>query len=651
MGSHKHQTVPFILNNGTVMTNGQSAKLAKGQFGIIQIDRSSATALGQKVSNVIPTTPKEREFQLAIGAPELTPSKQTSNQSWKSRPFKLSEVLDISVSAPKIGITLDKWLFGYNGKAGSEIILKNGDVEVIDITLEGDAIGMLGYEDSQVTVQLILQAPNEGTFTMHEIVEKGVEELKRTTLKGNVPITEYVKITPINNENTATVAGVSYTFFTLTVTDEGRLSDLALVQAQYPAYDVKQTDYKDGKSTYTVIAPAGTSLSNYVQTFVSTADVDCDGIPEITTNTVSTAWVTGNTCKAAYENYTIQLADTKCGDNRLAELQANYPNLSILVNTAQQRQTVTLTGTSGTGNIVINGINYLTTFNTNLTTTASNFASTHALVLLDKGITVTASSGVLTFTANTGVFPLITFSNATLTLGATLGSVTGIGAIDEFLCQTVYRTKVLTNIVCEDCDPMLRDLFVSEQPSSFEFVDWVKDSKIYSESAKMGIMLEGKEFVFSGTEEYREDIPFAYTSTRIYVANQAPGMVNESYNIGTNGRIALKNLSRATDPVGLGKDLWMYEDYAWTYFTGFPKHKGNNYAKWVLGEESLLKPLNYYVMYSVKVRPVNLVQSFSGELVENIDYVIIAEVGKHAAVESYVNALATAAGLPTVSVY
>lgn len=651
MASHKHQTVPFILNNGTVMTNGQSTKLAKGQFGIIQIDRSVTTALGQKVSQTIPTTPKDREFQLAIGAPDLTPSKQTSNISWKSRPFKLSEVVDISVSAPKIGITLDKWLFGFNGTAGSEIVLKNGDVEVIDITLEGDAIGMLGYEDAQVTVQLILQAPNEGTFTMHEIVEKGVEELKRTTLKGGVPITEYVKITPINNQNTTTVVGVSYTFFTLTVADEGRLSDTALVQAQYPLYDVKQTDYRDGKSTYTILAPTGTVLTNYVQTTVTTKDEDCDGIPEITTATVSTAWVVDKSCKAVYENYTIQLADTKCEDDRLAELQAHYPNLNILINTAQQTQTVTLTGTSGTGNVIVNGVNYLATFNNNLNTTATNFVSTHSTALTALGITVTAPNGELTFTANTRTFPLISFANVTLTLGGTVGAVTGTGTVDKFLCQTVYRTKVLTNIVCEDCSPMLRDLFISEKPISFEFVDWIEDAKVYSEDAKMGIMLEGKELIFSGTEEFREDIPFAYTSTRIYIANQAPGKVNESYSIGTNGRIALKNLSRATDPVGLGKDLWMYEDYAWEYFTGFPKHKGNNYAKWALGEESLLKPLNYYVMYSVKVRPVNLSQSFSGELVENLDYIILAEVGKHTAVETYVNALATAVGLPTVTAY
>ena len=651
MASHKHQTVPFILNNGAVMTDGQSAKLAKGQFGIIQIDRTQATALGQKVSQTIPTTPKDKKFQLAVGAPDLTPSKQTSNQSWKSRPFKLSEVVDISVSAPKIGITLDKWLFGYNGKAGSEIVLKNGDVEVIDIVLGGEGIGMLGYEDAQVVVQLILQAPNEGAFTMHEIVENAVEELKRVKLKGNIPVTDYIKVSAINSENPVTVSGSDYTFFNLTVSDEGRLSDGALVQAQYPLHDVKQTDYRDGKSTYTILAPAGTVLANFIQSSVSLADANCDGEPEVTTSTVSTAWVAGDTCKASAEDYTIQLADTKCGSNRLAELQAHYPDLNILIDTPQQTQSVTLTGTSGTGNIVIDGVNYNVAFTTDLATSATNFDTSHSTALTALGIDVTVAGAVLTFTANSGSFPLISFSNTSGTLGATVGALAGSGAINEFLCQTVYRTKVFTNVVCEDCDPMLRDIFVSEKPSSFEFVDWEKEVKVYSETAKMGIMLEGKELIFSGSEEYREEIPFAYTSTRISIANQAPGKVNESYNVGTNGRIALKNLSRATDPVGLGKDLWMYEDYAWTYFTGFPKHKGNNYAKWVLGEESLLKPLNYYVMYSVKVRPVNLTQSFSGELVENMDYIILAEVGKHSAVETYVNALATAVGLPTVSAY
>lgn len=42
-------------------------------------------------------------------------------------------------------------------------------------------------------------------------------------------------------------------------------------------------------------------------------------------------WVDGDTCYAQTKKFTLQLKDNECGENRLAELQAYYPNLTITV--------------------------------------------------------------------------------------------------------------------------------------------------------------------------------------------------------------------------------------------------------------------------------------------------------------------------------
>jgi len=56
--------------------------------------------------------------------------------------------------------------------------------------------------------------------------------------------------------------------------------------------------------------------------------------------------------------------------------------------------TVTLTGTSGTANVNINGVDYLATFDTDLTTTAANFVTSHAATILAReGKIVVTSSG------------------------------------------------------------------------------------------------------------------------------------------------------------------------------------------------------------------------------------------------------------------
>ena len=58
----------------------------------------------------------------------------------------------------------------------------------------------------------------------------------------------------------------------------------------------------------------------------------------------------------------------------------------------KQKDTHSLTGISGTANIAINGLLYLATFATDLTTTATNFKNLHAAALLLRGIVVTSSA-------------------------------------------------------------------------------------------------------------------------------------------------------------------------------------------------------------------------------------------------------------------
>lgn len=54
-----------------------------------------------------------------------------------------------------------------------------------------------------------------------------------------------------------------------------------------------------------------------------------------------------------------------------------------------------LSGSSGTANVVINGVNYLATFSSSLVTTAANFVTTHAATLAGLNITVAASGSVI----------------------------------------------------------------------------------------------------------------------------------------------------------------------------------------------------------------------------------------------------------------
>lgn len=74
-----------------------------------------------------------------------------------------------------------------------------------------------------------------------------------------------------------------------------------------------------------------------------------------------------------------------------------------------QVDTATLTGTAGTANIAVNGVNYLATFATDLTTTATNFVTSHAATILarEHGIVVTSATTTIIFTAGTAGRPQV----------------------------------------------------------------------------------------------------------------------------------------------------------------------------------------------------------------------------------------------------
>lgn len=649
MASHAPQTILFATNNGLVMTDGYTSRLGKGQFGVV--DKGAApTALGQKVTNTFPTSDKNRLFELRLGAADLTVNRSQTNKSWSSVPFKLSEIVDISLAQPKMGISVDTFIVGYDGiNPDSALVLEAGDNEVLDVTLSGEAIGMLGYTDSSVTLKMHFTAPETGSFTMHQIVQEAIEDFKKITLMGGVPVTDYININPVNSTNPLTADGADYTFYNLTLTDEGKYTDLGLVQAQYPTQLVKREFYDGGKSTYVILAPTGTVLANYVATDVTLADANCDGDPEVTNTTTSTAWVVGDTCTAEAKTFTIQLADDECGVNKLAKLQAAYPELSIVVDTdsPNSKKTVTISGASGNMSLVIDGTTYTTAFTTDLTTTAAAFVTAHAAAILSAtGATVTSSGAVITITDATDSFPTITAVAGGLT--ETISALLPVGTSVAAACQTRYRTTVFSNVVCEECSPIMRDLFIAEAPAPFEFIDWVEETPVWDEDALMGIRFQGRVNIMSGSEEYRDEIPFIYSSTRLSIANEAPGTISESFASGRAGRFAVKLLSRAADPSGLGKDLRDLEERTRVYYTNAQRHEGNNYAKAVLGEESLLKPLKQYVTYSIRVRTNRFAQSWSGEVVENFNYLVAVELGRDTNIKAVINALATAAGLPTV---
>lgn len=371
----------------------------------------------------------------------------------------------------------------------------------------------------------------------------------------------------------------------------------------------------------------------------------------------NTAWVVGDTCNAVEETYSITLKDTTCGANRLAELQGNFSDLEIAVaqeDSLNSSQDLTLTGASGDADITITGTGaaYQAVFNTDLATTANDFVTAHAATILSaEGLVVTADAGVLTFTGLTVGFPTITIANTTPDLGGTLGAVTVIPQDVVGGCQTKYSTKVISNLVCEECDPIFKDFYTTDAPESYENNEWEKEVDATTQpngNCKCGIRIKGKTFILEGEEALRDIVGFTETSTKVRVSAGYPEEIREGIGQLPEGAYVGKYLSRWVPRTHLAGNLRDIENESRAYFRGLDYRK--DYLGRILrGETSNMEDqMKQYVQYTVSVSHFSHTQGFAGRINEDIDYHIFVEVGRHNAVEDLLNNLAANAGVETV---
>lgn len=315
---------------------------------------------------------------------------------------------------------------------------------------------------------------------------------------------------------------------------------------------------------------------------------------------------------------------------------------------------LTLTGTSGTANVNVNGTNYLATFNTNLTTTAANFVTAHAAAILaDTGIVVTSAAAVIHFIGAVDIVSAITILNATgdlsgtyavtLNLNGTMAAVTadftGSG------CQNKYEVLVTSNLVCDECDPVFLDFYITEAPGKYDETEWVKETTVVTTGTCLcGIRFRGKTFTISGDEALKDTVGFTETSTRIQVSAGYPTEIREGIGTIPEGTAAVTRFSIQKNRDNLGGHLWKMEEESYAYFLQRP-YRASYLSRVFLGEESVItNPRAQYIDYALEIQDTAYSSSFGGRESNNIIYHFFVEVGRHQALEDMLNKLAAAAG-------
>ena len=448
-----------------------------------------------------------------------------------------------------------------------------------------------------------------------------------------------------------TLDGVIYR---VTIEDDG--ADLSTTVDNLPGAvsgSVVKVGQNEGVGTYTVVLDnelTSAEIATYVGTVgaQSTAQITLLGsVADVCYDdtVTSTAWVAKNTCKASVRQYKIQLADGDCDGVTLAKLQANYPDLTIVQGayTGVARQTVTISGSSGDAVIAVNGTNYTTAYTSNPTATATAFVTAHAATILaETGLTVTSSGAVITFQGSAVAFPVIAGVAGGLT--ETVSAITYVTTATTGACQGVYSTNVVTNIVCDECDPVFVQKFKAEAPNSFDFKEWELVPLAPNQDALMGIRFTAKPFDMLPTEATIDQVPFFETSSTIKVSGGHIEDVISSFDPQFSNPFKVTRLSRKQDRDGLGYHLRQWEESSRMYFTGLQRHTNNLFAKAIFGEESVLKFDKQYVVYHVYIHDTKYSQGAGRSSDMATEYAIIAEFGRHEDIENYLNKLAVAAG-------
>lgn len=567
--AYKAKDLQFLSSpEGNVRTTGKSLTLGVGEIAFV--DTSKTTKDGVEILSDFTTLTKSSRLAIRTGEPNDYVSRSEDNKAVSTIPFRLKDVTNIYVDAPeRAGIKVDDFVIGFNGKDGSELSIDVSENEVIELCLKGDLIGQLGYPDSKFVARVNLTAPTEGVkgtdWTMQEIVENAWKELVNYKLPGNIPITNYVDITLVNSENAATLPGTPVVTYELKVSDNGTQTALGAVQAAYPDLEVKRISTESGVTTYYATSDA---LPGDYTPIAGGYIKGCEDCPADTTELTDAelanvckegaltpiVWIEGESCNFDTEAYTITLKDTECGEDRLAELQLAFPELTIAIST-----TILPTG-----------------------------------------------------------------------------------------CQTTYETTVNTNLVCDECSPIFRNLFESEGPSMYDNVAWEKADKVYDADAKMGIRVRGKRASLSGGEFLRDEMPFIDDSVEISLVGGFPTYTNESYLSGTNDRFTVKFFSRKAAAQNLGGNLRKYEEEAQMHFRGEKRYNGNNYAKFVKGQETRLEGLKQYIVYSVTIAPHAYESNFQQPQNGAYTYHFNVDIGKQVPLENMLNLLAAATGLDPI---
>lgn len=665
MGLNRAFDRPFFVINGAVKTTGGSLDLAKGQLALI--DQSVTTVNGAKVVASANGKAKDaKDFVLRLGVSDREPNRSYTNKDESTMPFSLNDIVGLTVSAPeRTEQSLDEVIIGYDGfNANTAFNFQTGDAYFrLSLELKGGAVAFRGGSGDSEVVNINVEVPECDPFNNCEdcdecgpvdcktITLEAIERLKRKQLSGGLTVDQLVDITPVFSCDTPAVLDeVPYDYYCLDVCDTGTDEALALVAAQYNT-KVIRTNRVGATSSYQLLLPREAGApEDFMQTIASLIK-GCEDCPE------GYSEVPGGFV------YAVTVEDD--GVDLTATLEAEVPNLvaGTVIKAEGQNYGVGYYTFVVTDKLKDSDISTLLSFDEAMST--ATFSKPFKVSSICDNRTVSKTAWTLCGTCNvieqtySIVLPDTECGNDRLDeLNSYYDTEVVIATVgeseDRQACQTRYLTTVVSNIVCDECDPIFKDYYITSAPESYDTYKWElvsTPSTLPSGNCLCGIRFKSREFILQGDEALRDLVGFTETSTQIRVAAGYPEEIREGIGRLPKGRYEPKYLSRWIPRTHLAGNLRAFENEGRAYFRGL-NYRKDYLGRLLRGETSNMEDESkQYIQYTLKVSHFNHTQSFAGRINEDINYDIFVEVGRHQAVEDLLNNLASNAGVATVQAF
>lgn len=601
----------------------------------------------------------EQRYVIRVGRNEMVQDRVSDDKAFSTPPFAIDEIIDVYASAPKTkDIKVDKVVFGYNG-VDDETAIKasKGDRIPVHIKLTGRPFELRGYTNGEVIIDDYITFdrcpglidscsecdPCESVDILPAVLEF-IERVSNQPIAGGAKVGDFVKITPIHKcetEASGTPVETPMNFYCLEMCDTGDAYALAQLKAAYPGLDIKLVDRRFSISKYKVMKE-GAKPADYEQKLSSILK-GCEECPEGYSEVegghiyVVTLEDEGADQSTAVE----ELTNAVPSSAKKAAAQNDGIGMYTVATTAKLKKSEIDTFIESHPTAKVTYITKTQDMCSNPTVTKHSWTACGSCKVSKEAYMITLPDdecGNSQLELLKAAYPYLTIED--------YGTPGG--------CQHSFKTTVVTNMVCEECDEIFKDFYKnSVAPESFMGRNWKKLGLVDSDNAviadplpkncKCGVMFEGIDYKVSPSDCLVDLITFEEGSVKIAVNGGYPDEQREGISTYYDP-IHTEYISHWAPRTHLGANLLDREKESRRFFDMRSTHR-TLMERVFTNEETRLDFMTQYADYSLTLSPAKYSNGFGRRMNDHITIHFYVPYGAHEGIQEMMDMIAASANI------